>query len=177
MFALVFLLGFNKVSFACDFLGINIGGNKSEIEKYFGTIDIEEEMGINIEEENEEKLGDITIISMGVDRFCPNSNLGESLIHVFIVNNEIAGISIEVLNGTNNEESKKQLLYNYVTSNYGSIENSSSPNWTGYKTWSIGGREIIYSKMYYREKFLIEELQISNAEYMSYLTDNEPNDE
>ena len=169
MFALVFLLGFNKVSFACDFLGINIGGNKSEIEKYFGTIDIEEE--------NEDELRDITTVSMGVDRFCPNANLGNSLIHAFIVNDKIAGISIEVLNGTNNEESKKQLLYNYVTSNYGSIENSSNPNWTGYKTWSIGGREIIYSKMYYREKFLIEELQISNAEYMSYLTDNEPNDE
>ena len=26
------------------------------------------------------------------------------------------------------------------------------------------------------EKILIEELQISNAEYMPYLTDNEPND-
>ena len=169
MFALVFLLGFNKVSFACDFLGINIGGNKSEIEKYFGTIDIEEE--------NEDELRDITTVSMGVDRFCPNANLGNSLIHAFIVNDKIAGISIEVLNGTNNEESKKQLLYNYVTSNYGSIENSSNPNWTGYKTWSIGGREIIYSKMYYREKFLIEELQISNAEYKSYLNDNEPNDE
>ena len=169
MFALVFLLGFNKVSFACDFLGINIGGNKSEIEKYFGTIDIEEE--------NEDELRDITTVSMGVDRFCPNANLGNSLIHAFIVNDKIAGISIEVLNGTNNEESKKQLLYNYVISNYGSIENSSNSNWTGYKTWSIGGREIIYSKMYYREKFLIEELQISNAEYMSYLTDNEPNDE
>ena len=169
MFALVFLLGFNKVSFACDFLGINIGGNKSEIEKYFGTIDIEEE--------NEEELRDITTVSMGVDRFCPNANLGNSLIHAFIVNDKIAGISIEVLNGTNNEESKKQLLYNYVTSNYGSIENSSNPNWTGYKTWSIGGREIIYSKMYYREKFLIEELQISNAEYISYLADNEPYDE
>ena len=87
------------------------------------------------------------------------------------------GISIEVLNGTNNEESKKQLLYNYVIGNYGGIENSSSPNWTGYKRWNIGGREIIYSKTYYRKKFLIEKLQISNAEYMPYLTDNEPNDE
>ena len=171
MFSLVFLLGLNKASLACDLLGINIGGDKSEIEKYFGTIEID------IEEENEEELRDITIVSMGVDLFCPNANLGNSLIHAFIVNDKIAGISIEVLNGTNNEESKKQLLYNYVIGNYGGIENSSSPNWTGYKTWSIGGREIIYSKMYYREKFLIEELQISNAEYMPYLTDNEPNDE
>ena len=168
MFSLVFLLGLNKASLACDLLGINIGGNKSEIEKYFGTIEIDEE--------NEEELRDITTVSMGVDLFCPNANLGNSLIHAFIVNDKIAGISIEVLNGTNNEESKKKLLYNYVTSNYGSIENSSNPNWTGYKTWSIGGREIIYSKTYYRKKFLIEKLQISNAEYMPYLTDNEPND-
>jgi len=168
MFSLVFLLGLNKASLACDLLGINIGGDKSEIEKYFGTIEIDEE--------NEEELRDITTVSMGVDLFCPNANLGNSIIHAFIVNDKIAGISIEVLNGTNNEESKKQLLYNYVISNYGSIENSSSPNWTGYKMWSIGGREIVYGKMYYREKFLIEELQISNAKYMPYLIDNEPND-
>ena len=171
MFSLVFFLGLNKASLACDLLGINIGGDKSEIEKYFGTIEID------IEEENEEELRDITTVSMGADLFCPNANLGNSLIHAFIVNDKIAGISIEVLNGTNNEESKKQLLYNYVIGNYGGIENSSSPNWTGYKTWSIGGREIIYSKMYYRKKFLIEELQISNVEYKSYLIDNEPNDE
>jgi len=166
MFSLVFLLGLNKASLACDLLGINIGGNKSEIEKYFGTI----------ENDDDEELRDITIVSMVIDRFCPNSNLGESLIHAFIVNDKIAGISIEVVNGTNNEESKKKLLYNYVIANYGSIENSSNTNWTGYKTWSIGGKEITYSKMYYREKFLIEELQISNAEYMPYLIDNEPND-
>ena len=166
MFSLVFLLGLNKASLACDLLGINIGGNKSEIEKYFGTI----------ENDDEEEPRDITIVSMVIDRFCPNSNLGESLIHAFIVNDKIAGISIEVVNGTNNEESKKKLLYNYVIANYGSIKNSSNPNWTGYKTWSIGGKEIVYSKMYYRKKFLIEELQISNAEYMPYLIDNEPND-
>ncbi len=175
-FSLVFLLALSKASLACNLLGINIGGDKSEIEKYFGTIEVDIERDVDIEEDNEEELRDITTVSMGVDLLCPNANLGNSIMHAFIVNDKIAGISIEVLNGTNNEESKKQLLYNYVTSNYGSIENSSNPNWTGYKTWSIGGREIIYSKMYYREKFLIEELQISNAEYMSYLTDNEPND-
>ena len=172
-FSLVFLLSLNKASLACDLLGINIGGDKSEIEKYFGTIEIDEE----VDEGNEAKLSDITTVSMGVDLFCPNANLGNSIMHAFIVNDKIAGISIEVLNGTNNEESKKKLLYNYVTSNYGSIENSSNPNWTGYKTWSIGGKEIIYSKTYYRKNFLIEELQISNAEYIFYLNDNEPNDE
>ena len=178
MFALVFLLSFNKVGFACDLLSINIGGNKSEIEKYFGTFEVDNgERDVDIEADKEEELNDITTVSIGTDLFCPDINLGETLFHAFIVNDKIAGISIEVLNGTNNEESKKQLLYNYVTSNYGSIENSSDQNWTGYKTWSIGGREIIYSKMYHREKFLIEEVKVSNVEYMSYLTDNEPNDE
>ena len=137
---------------------------------------LKEDEDENDENDDDEELRDITIVSMVIDRFCPNSNLGESLIHAFIVNDKIAGISIEVVNGTNNEESKKKLLYNYVIANYGSIENSSNTNWTGYKTWSIGGKEIIYSKTYYRKKFLIEELLISNAEYMPYLIDNEPND-
>ena len=159
--SLVFLLGLNKVSFACDFLSINIGGHKSEIEQYFGTIEPNEE--------NAEELNDVTTVSMEIDSFCPNSNLGDSFIRAFIVNDKIAGILIEVLNGTNNEESKKQLLYNYVISNYGKIENSSRPDWTGYKAWKIGGKEIIYGKWYYRKKFLIEELQISNAEYKGYL--------
>ena len=160
--SLIFILGLNKVSFACDFLSINIGGHKSEIEQYFGPID-------EPDEENAEELNNVTTVSMEIDSFCPNSNLGNSFIHAFIVNDKIAGIIIEVLNGTNNEESKKQLLYNYVISNYGKIENSSRPDWTGYKAWKIGGKEIIYGKWYYRKKFLIEELQISNAEYKDYL--------
>ena len=175
-FSLVFLLGLSKASLACDLLGINIGGDKSEIEKYFGTIEVDIERDVDIEEDNEEELNDITTVSIGTDLFCPDINLGNSIMHAFIVNDKIAGVSIEVLNGTNNEESKKQLLYNYVIVNYGGIDNSSSPTWTGYKTWSIGSREIIYTKMYYRENFLIEELQITNPEYRSYMIDNEPND-
>jgi hypothetical protein len=93
----------------------------------------------------------------------------QGFIQAFIVNDKIAGIIVGVLNGTDNEESKKQLLYNYVISNYGKIENSSRPDWTGYKAWKIGGKEIIYGKWYHRKKFLIEELQISNAEYKDYL--------
>ena len=177
-FSLVFLLSLNKASLACNLLGINIGGDKSEIEKYFGTTEVDiGERDIDIEEDNEDELNDIITVSIGTDIFCPDINLGNSIMHAFIVNDKIAGVSIEVVNGTNNEESKKQLLYNYVIVNYGGIDNSSSPTWTGYKTWSIGSREIIYTKMYYRENFLIEELQITNPEYRSYIIDNEPNDE
>ena len=39
IFSLIFALFLNNLSTACDFLGVNIGGNKSEIENYFGPID------------------------------------------------------------------------------------------------------------------------------------------
>ena len=86
--SLVFLLVLNKASFACDFLSINIGGNKSQIEKYFGPIETDEE---NVEEPN-----DVTTVSAEIDRFCPNSNLGNSFIRAFIVNDKIAGIIIGI---------------------------------------------------------------------------------
>ena len=170
IFSLIFALFLNNLSTACDFLGVNIGGNKSEIEKYFGTIEFDEE----IDDANETKTTEGLIVSAPIDDFCPNSNLGNAIINAFIVEDKIAGISIEILNGTNNEESKKRLLYNYVTSNYGSIEEGDNPNWEGSKYWSIGGKEILYSKVYLTENFLVEELQITNSEYMSYLVENEP---
>ena len=181
IFSLIFALFLNNLSTACDFLGVNIGGNKSEIENYFGTIDDldgeivdAENTDKETDDADETKTTEGLIVSAPIDDFCPNSNLGNAIINAFIVEDKIAGISIEVLNGTNNEESKKRLLYNYVTSNYGSIEEGDNPNWEGSKYWSIGGREILYSKVYLTENFLVEELQITNSEYMSYLIDNEP---
>ena len=185
IFALLFFLFLNNLSTACDFLGVNIGGNKSEIEKYFGTIDDSEGMIVDADntdeefsEENNDANETITTegltVSAPIDDFCPNSNLGNAIINAFIVEDKIAGISIEILNGTNNAESKKRLLYNYVTSNYGSIEGGDNPNWEGSKKWSIGDKEVIYSKVYLAENYLVEDLQITNLEYMSYLIDNEP---
>ena len=185
IFALIFFLFLNNLSTACDFLGVNIGGNKSEIENYFGTIDDSEGMIVDADntdeefsEENNDANETITTggltVSAPIDDFCPNSNLGNAIINAFIVEDKIAGISIEILNGTNNEESKKRLLYNYVTSNYGSIEEGDNPNWEGSKKWSIAGREIFYSKIYLTENYLVEDLQITNLEYMSYLIDHEP---
>ncbi len=181
IFSLIFALFLNNLSTACNFLGVNIGGNKSEIENYFGLIDDSDGEIVDAENTDKEtddadetKITEGLIVSAPIDDFCPNSNLGNAIINAFIVEDKIAGISIEVLNGTNNEESKKRLLYNYVTSNYGSIEEGDNPNWEGSKKWSIAGREILYSKIYLTENFLVEELQITNSEYMSYLIDNEP---
>ena len=168
--SLVFFLSLNNLSVACDLLGINIGGHKSSIENYFGPIEYEE--SIETEEQLAEKF---MIVSTDINSFCPDINLGSSIFKAIIVNDIIAGVSIEVENGTNNEESKKKLLYNYVTAIFGDIENSESPNWTGYKAWSIAGREIIYSKTLYRKKFLTEEVIISNEKYLSYTYDDEEN--
>ena len=82
------------------------------------------------------------------------------------------------MNGSDNEESNKNLLHNYVVSTFGGIANNSSdPNWTGSKTWNIGGIQVTYYKILYREKFLLEELQVTNAEYAYHLIDNEPKED
>jgi hypothetical protein len=181
IFSFIFILFLNNLSNACDFLGINIGGNKSEIEKYFGvTADLDsmtadpENTDEETYEDDEQKTKEGLTLSAPIDDFCPNSNLGNAIIHALILEDKIAAIVIEVANGSNNAESKKRLLYNYVTSNYGSIEGGDNPNWEGSKKWSIGGREIMYDKIYLTENYLLEELQITNLEYMSYLLDNEP---
>ena len=184
IFSFIFILFLNNLSNACDFLGINIGGNKSEIEKYFGvTADLASmtvdpvDPEINDEdtyEDDEQKTREGLTLSAPIDDFCPNSNLGNAIIHALILEDKIAAILIEIANGSNNAESKKRLLYNYVTSNYGSIEGGDNPNWQGSKKWSIGGKEVIYEKIYLTENYLVEELQITNLEYMSYLLDNEP---
>jgi len=181
IFSFIFILFLNNLSNACDFLGINIGGNKSEIEKYFGvTADLDsmtadpENTDEETYEDDEQKTKEGLTLSAPIDDFCPNSNLGNAIIHALILEDKIAAIVIEVANGSNNAESKKRLLYNYVTSNYGSIEGGDNPNWQGSKKWSIGGREIMYDKIYLTENYLLEELQITNLEYMSYLLDNEP---
>ena len=181
IFSFIFILFLNNLSNACDFLGINIGGNKSEIEKYFGPANDLDGMTADPEntdedtyEDDEQKTREGLTLSAPIDDFCPNSNLGNVIIHALILEDKIAGIVIEVLNGANNDESKKRLLYNYVTSNYGSIEGGDNPNWEGSKKWSIGGKEILYDKIYLTENYLVEELQITNLEYMSYLIDDEP---
>ena len=181
IFSFIFILFLNNLSNACDFLGINIGGNKSEIEKYFGvTADLDsmtadpENTDEETYEDDEQKTKEGLTLSAPIDDFCPNSNLGNAIIHALILEDKIAAIVIEVANGSNNAESKKRLLYNYVTSNYGSIEGVDNPNWEGSKKWSIGGKEVIYEKIYLTENYLVEELQITNLEYMSYLLDNEP---
>ena len=184
---LVFIL--NGIGNACNLTSISIGGNKSQIEKYFGTSEvdiIDPEVDISEVEESFYEQDEITairnsdtnILETATDVICPNIDFGNSIFKAYIFEDKIAGVGIEVLNGSDNEESNKNLLHNYVVSTFGSIANNSSdPNWTGSKTWDIGGIQVTYYKILYREKFLLEELQITNAEYAYHLIDNEPKED
>ena len=188
-FSIIFVFIFNGISNACDLTSISIGGNKSEIEKYFGTSEIDivdPEVDISEVEESfyeQDEIAaildsDTRILETTTDVICPNIDFGNSIFKAYIFEDKIAGVGIEVLNGSDNEESNKNLLHNYVVSTFGSIANNSSdPNWTGSKTWDIGGIQVTYYKMFYREKFLLEELQITNAEYAYHLIDNEPKED
>ena len=184
---LVFIL--NGIGNACNLTSISIGGNKSQIEKYFGTSEvdiIDPEVDISEVEESFYEQDEITairnsdtnILETATDVICPNIDFGNSIFKAYIFEDKIAGIGIEILNDSDNEESKKKLLYNYAVSNFGAIENSNSdPDWMGSKVWEIGGKEIIYFKILYREIFVIEELQVTNAEYAYHLIDNEPDED
>ena len=190
-FSLILIFTLNGICNACDLTNINIGGSKSEIEKYFGTteIDINEvdpevdisEVEESLYEQNEvvsAQDSNIIILETGTEVICPNTDFGNSIFKAYIFEDKIAGVGVEVMNGSDNEESNKNLLHNYVVSTFGSIANNSSdPNWTGSKTWDIGGIQVTYYKMFYREKFLLEELQVTNAEYAYYLIDNEPKED
>ena len=184
---LVFIL--NGIGNACNLTSISIGGNKSQIEKYFGTSEvdiIDPEVDISEVEESFYEQDEITairnsdtnILETATDVICPNIDFGNSIFKAYIFEDKIAGVGIEVLNGSDNEESNKNLLHNYVVSTFGGIANNSSdPNWTGSKTWDIGGIQVTYHKMFYRDKFLLEELQVTNSEYAYYLIDNEPKED
>ena len=188
-FSIIFVFIFNGISNACNLTNISIGGNKSEIEKYFGTSEIDiidpevdiSEVEESFYEQNEIAAiqnSDTIILETSTDAICPNTDFGNSIFKAYIFEDKIAGVGVEVMNGSDNEESNKNLLHNYVVSTFGGIANNSSdPNWTGSKTWDIGGIQVTYYKILYREKFLLEELQITNAEYAYHLIDNEPKED
>ena len=167
IYLIIFLFGLQNVCAACDVLNINIGGDKSEAEEYFGPIEIEEE--------NKEI---VTVFTGEAETFCPDSNFGNTYVKMYILEDKVVGVSLQVQNSSDNEESNKQILYNYVISTYGDIENSSDPNWIGYKAWTVGNKKIVYSKSFNHstEAFIVEELLVSSPEYISSVIDNEPDD-
>ena len=108
------------------------------------------------------------VIEVPVEEVCPNEKLGDSFVEFRFINNELAAFSIIVENGTDNAESEKLLLYNYVKSNYGTISDSRPLYWRGFKSWNKNGEVVVYKKMLF-QKILEEELFISNDKYNNEL--------
>ena len=146
---------------ACDLLSVNIGGDKSSTD-IFGLI------------EDEEIDEDITVnvFTTTADAFCTDINLGEVLVKVYIFNNKVGAVKIEVQNGPDNEESKKGLVRSYVESNFGSL-NTESEEWNGYKLWDIGEKQILYYNIKQSDGFIEEAVAVTSKEYYRTLADDE----
>ena len=163
----VFYLALNSFAIACDLLSIDIGGDKSKVEEYVGGGFGDE---VEVDEVDEDEVRPSVIIASGdIENFCKSGIFGFAEFKAYIADDKIAGVAIEVSNGAGNEESKKKLLYKYVVSKFGAIENSDKVNWTGYKVWQVGGKEVIYYKMLDQKKFIIEELQVTNSKFRDYV--------
>ena len=158
----VFYLALNSFAIACDLLSIDIGGDKSKIEEYVDEVEVDEV-------DEDEVKPSVIIASGDIENFCKSGIFGFAEFKAYIADDKIAGVAIEVSNGVGNEESKKKLLYKYVVSKFGAIENSENANWTGYKVWQVGGKEVIYYKMLDQKKYIIEELQVTNSKFRDYI--------
>jgi len=161
-----FFLFFNvfmvKTTQACDLLSINIGGNKSSVQNIFGTIDDED---IN-EDYN------VTQFSSPPEAFCTSIDLGNVTIKGYIIDNKVGAVEIEVMNGPENEESKKGLVRSYVESNFGNI-GLDSKEWPGYKIWNIGNKQIFYYNMKDNFGKTQEGVAVTSAQYYRALVDDE----
>ena len=167
---LFFTLFFNQ-SQACDLLNIDIGGNKSSIEKIFG--DIED---ISLDENNKEESGLDMVYQYDAlsEAFCEDISLGEVLITGYVKNNIIGALRIEVQNGENNKESEKGLLKIYLQSNFGAIDTESA-DWQGYKSWNISNKIINYYKMKNTIGEIREGVVVTSPEYYHVLFTGEQN--
>ena len=119
---------------ACNLLSVNIGGDKSSTD-IFGIIEDDE-----IDEDT-----NVNVFTSNIDAFCTDINFGEVLVKLYVMDNKVGAVEIEVMNGPDNEESKKGLLRSYVESNFGGLD-LESVEWSGYKIWEIHSKQILYYK-------------------------------
>ena len=108
----------------------------------------------------------------GINLF--GENLEDVIIQIAISNNVIVGFTFETEIADFETPLNEQHLYNYVLANYGAIKGSETKNWTGYKTWNIGEKEIYYAK--YDQYGILEEiLLVTKPEYVDLFV--EPDDD
>jgi hypothetical protein len=145
---------------ACDLLSINIGGDKSSTA--FGIIEDDE-----IDEDIE-----VNIFTTTIDAFCTDIDFGEALVKLYIADNKVGAVEIEVMNGPDNEESKKGLLRAYVESNFGGLDLESA-EWNGYKIWDIGPKQILYYNLKRSDGHIVEGVAVTTAEHYKTLVNDE----
>ena len=166
-------------SWACDLLAIDIGSDKSTIENIFGTIDTESTDNTSSQGElvgtpksGESKVtGPVSVYIAEKNSFCENIDLGEVLIKGYVVNNKVGAVEIEVQNGTNNDESNKGLLNQYVQTNFGVLDTKN--NWSGYKYWTFGEKQIYYYKIKSNAGEIIEGVAVTSQNYSDVLIEGE----
>ena len=161
LLSLVFILFFKGISYSnaeCSFDGLVIGGSSVDAEGTFG-----EASTVN-------HIGEILV---PVEEACPGEDLEDVSIKIVISGEQIAGFIFETENPQTDEDINDRKLYKYVTANYGNIEGSEQPNWTGSKFWEISGKEILYIKSFFL-KNLVEELIVTNSNFREVFVDSDP---
>ena len=152
LFLLNFIIFFNSsFSYAeCSFGNLQIGDDVSKVKKLYGELP------------KDDTDGNVQVFAEDV---CPGENLEDVIIQIAISNNVIVGFTFETEIADFETQLNEQNLYNYVLANYGAIKDSETKNWTGYKTWKQGGKEIYYAK--YDQYGILEEiLLVTNEKYL-----------
>ena len=161
LFLLKFIIFFNSsFSYAeCRFGNLQIGDDISKAKTLYGGLP------------NDETDGNIQVFA---EDACIGENLEDVIIQIAISNNVIVGFTFETEIADFETPLNEQHLYNYVLANYGAIKGSETKNWTGYKTWNIGEKEIYYAK--YDQYGILEEiLLVTKPEYVDLFV--EPDDD
>ena len=159
---IIFMLAYFSFSIAysaCNFT-LNLGDNIAKAEEIYG-----EGPGEDIGADPDEGIQAI-IIREANSITCPSINLGKGMTEYLFLDNVLSSITIAVSNDSNNSESKKFLLFNYVQENYGKITSSgqSRESWMGFKRFEKNERIIVYRKMN-PYNLLVEDLFITDKKY------------
>jgi hypothetical protein len=115
--------------------------------------------------------GPVSVYIAEKNSFCEDIDFGEVLIKGYVVNNKVGAVEIEVQNGSNNDESNKGLLNQYVQANFGAID--TEKNWAGYKYWTIGEKKIYYYKIKSNTGEIIEGVAVTSQNYSDVLIEGE----
>ena len=159
---IIFMLAYFSFSIAysaCNFT-LNLGDNIAKAEEIYG-----EGPGEDIGADPDEGIQAIIIREVN-SVACSSQNLGKGMTEYLFLDNVLSSITIAVSNDSNNSESKKFLLFNYVQENYGKITSSgqSRESWRGFKRFEKNERIIVYRKMN-PYNLLVEDLFITDKKY------------